>query len=65
MTAKTPSPETPPASSQEQLAQEILSREDLVRERLAAHQARQQAEIARKEKVKTKGRKQGSAKAKR
>lgn len=37
----------------------------LVRERLAAHKARQQAEIERKEKLKPKGRKQGNAKAKR
>jgi len=39
--------------------------ERLVRERLAAHKARQQAEIERKEKAKSKGRKQGNAKAKR
>ncbi len=39
--------------------------ERLVRERLAAHKARQQAEIERKEKLKSKGRKQGNAKAKR
>ena len=39
--------------------------ERLVRERLAAHKARQQAEIERKEKLKPKGRKQGNAKAKR
>lgn len=39
--------------------------ERLVRERLAIHKARQQAEIERKEKAKSKGRKQGNAKAKR